>query len=155
MFSIKKNQFQLELLYDSFPSKTSYNDIILNDLYRTFPEDSKFHKNATNYKKLYNILTKYSNYNSIIGYAQGLNFLFANALYLYDNEKKAFFYIDGLIRRFDLANFLTAKNSKLTSEINKFSKILSKYNFDLLNYFDENLIYHYFFTNDWILTLFY
>ena len=151
---LKKNKFQLELLYDSFPSKTSYNDIILNDLYRTFPEDSKFHKNATNYKKLYNILTKYSNYNSIIGYAQGLNFLFANALYLYDNEKKAFFYIDGLIRRFDLANFLAAKNSKLTSEINKFSKILSKYNFDILNYFDENLIYHDFFTNDWILTLF-
>ena len=151
---LNKNKYQLKLLYDSLPSKTSYNDIILNDLYRTFPEDSKFHKNATNYKKLYNILTKYSNYNPIIGYAQGLNFFFANSLYLYENEISAFFYIDGLIRRFDLVNFLAEKNSKLTSEINKFSKILSKYNLDILNYFDENLINHDFFTNDWILTLF-
>ena len=151
---LKKDKNQLQSLYNSFNTKTSYNDIIINDLYRTFPEDSKFQKNSINYKKLYNILTKYSNYNPIIGYAQGLNFLFANALYLYDNEKMAFFYIDGLIKRFGLENYLAEKNSKLTDEINKFSKILTKYIPDIIYYFDKKLINHEFFSTGWILTLF-
>jgi hypothetical protein len=141
-------------MYESFCNQTSYIDIILNDLSRTFPYDSKFKKNEVNYNKLYNILTKYSNYNPIIGYAQGLNFLFANALYLYDNEKNAFFYVDGLVKRFGLENYLAEKNSKLTLEINKFSKILSKYIPDIINYFEEKLINHEFFSTGWILTLF-
>ena len=151
---LKKNKNQLEILYDSYTTQTSYNEIILNDLYRTFPNDSKFQKNSINYNKLYNILTKYSNYNPIIGYAQGLNFLFANALYLYENEKNAFFYIDGLIKRFKLENYLAEKNSKLTNEIKKFSKILSKYIPDITNYFDKKLVNHEFFSTGWILTLF-
>jgi hypothetical protein len=151
---LKKNKTQLESMYESFCNQTSYIDIILNDLSRTFPYDSKFQKNEVNYNKLYNILTKYSNYNPIIGYAQGLNFLFANALYLYDNEKNAFFYVDGLVKRFGLENYLAEKNSKLTLEINKFSKILSKYIPDITNYFEEKLINHEFFSTGWILTLF-
>ena len=151
---LKKNEKELESLYDSFLTQTSYNDIILNDLYRTFPNDSKFQKNSTNFKKLYNILTKYSNYNPIIGYAQGLNFLFANALYLYNNEKKAFFYIDGLIKRFELEKYLAEKNSRLTDEIQKFSNILARHIPDIISFFDEKLINHEFFSTGWILTLF-
>ena len=151
---LKKNKTQLESMYESFCNQTSYVDIIINDLSRTFPYDSKFQKNEVNYNKLYNILTKYSNYNPIIGYAQGLNFLFASALYLYENEENAFFYVDGLVKRFGLENYLAEKNSKLTFEINKFSKILSKYIPDIINYFEEKLINHEFFSTGWILTLF-
>ena len=151
---LKKNKTQLEAMYESFSTKTPYIDIIVNDLSRTFPNDIKFKKNKINYNKLYNILTKYSNYNPIIGYAQGLNFLFANALYLFDDEKNSFYYIDGLIKRFGLENYLAEKNSKLATEINKFSKILSKYIPDINNYFDEKLINHEFFSTGWILTLF-
>ena len=151
---LKKNKSQLESMYDSLGAQTKYIDIILNDLSRTFPYDKKFQKNSINYKKLYNILTKYSNYNPVIGYAQGLNFLFANALYLYDNEKSAFFYIDGLITRFGLENYLAEKNPKLTIEINKFGKILSKYIPDIINDFDKKLVNHEFFSTGWILTLF-
>ena len=151
---LNKNKTQLESMYESFCNQTSYIDIILNDLSRTFPNDLKFQKNEVNYNKLYNILTKYSIYNPVIGYAQGLNFLFANALYLYDNEKNAFYYIDGLIKRFGLENYLAEKNSKLTIEISKFSKILSKYIPDIIHFFDEKLINHEFFSTGWILTLF-
>ena len=151
---IKKNEKELDSLYDSYSTQTSYNDIILNDLYRTFPNDLKFQKNSINFNKLYNILTKYSNYNTIIGYAQGLNFLFANALYLYDNEKKAFYYIDGLIKRFELEKYLAEKNSRLTDEIKKFSNILTKHIPDIISFFDEKLINHEFFSTGWILTLF-
>ena len=151
---LSKKKTQLDSIYNSFSTKTSYKDLILNDLSRTFPNDSRFKKDSIYYNKLYNILTKYSNYNPIIGYAQGLNFLFANAIYLYDNEKNAFFYIDGLIRKFNLEDYYAEKNPKLAAEINKFAKILKKYIPDIINYFDEKLVNHDFFTTDWILTLF-
>ena len=151
---LKTNKSKLDSIYDSCSTQTSYLDIILNDLSRTFPNDIKFQKNSIYYNKLYNILTKYSNYNTIIGYAQGLNFLFANALYLFDDEKNAFFYIDGLIKRFGLENYLAEKNPQLSVEINKFSKLLYKYIPDIVKFFDEKLVNHEFFTTDWILTLF-
>ena len=149
-----KKKAQLESIYSSLPTKTSYKDLILNDLSRTFPNDLKFKKDSVYYNKLYNILTKYSNYNPIIGYAQGLNFLFANAIYLYDNENNSFFFIDGLIRKFNLEDYYAEKNPKLAAEINKFAKILNKYIPDIINYFDAKLVNHDFFTTDWILTLF-
>ena len=151
---LSKKNTQLESIYSSLPTKTSYKDLILNDLSRTFPNDLRFKKDSIYYNKLYNILTKYSNYNPIIGYAQGLNFLFANAIYLYENEKNSFFYIDGLIRKFNLEDYYAEKNPKLAAEINKFAKILNKYIPDIINYFDAKLINHDFFTTDWILTLF-
>ena len=151
---LSKKKTQLESIYSSLPTKTSYKDLILNDLSRTFPNDLRFKKDSVYYNKLYNILTKYSNYNPIIGYAQGLNFLFANAIYLYDNEKNSFFYIDGLIRKFNLEDYYAEKNPKLAAEINKFAKILNKYIPDIINYFNAKLLNHDFFTTDWILTLF-
>ena len=141
-------------IYETTSTQTSYLDIILNDIDRTFPKDSKFQKDGKNYKKLYNILTKYSNYNKDIGYAQGLNFLFANALLLYQNEKDAFFFIDGMIKKFNLKKFFAEKNSKLIEEIAKFSKILEKYNPEIVNFFEKKFIYHEFFSTGWILTLF-
>ena len=141
-------------IYKKTSNQTPYLDIILNDIDRTFPKDSKFRKDGKNYKKLYNILTKYSNYNKDIGYAQGLNFLFANALLLYDNEKDAFFYIDGMIKKFKLKKFFAEKNSKLIEEISKFSKILKKYTPEIVEFFEKKCIYHEFFSTGWILTLF-
>ena len=135
-------------------TQTSYLDIILKDIDRTFQKDSTFQKEGKNYKKLFNILTKYSNYNKDIGYAQGLNFLFANALLLYPNEKDAFFYIDGMIKKFKLAKFFAEKDSKLIEEIGKFSEILKKYNPQIVNFFEKKFIYHEFFSTGWILTLF-
>ena len=141
-------------IYKKTSNQTPYLDIIINDIDRTFPKDSKFRKDGKNYKKLFNILTKYSNYNKDIGYAQGLNFLFANALLLYENEKDAFFYIDGMIKKFKLKKFFAEKNSKLIEEIAKFSKILKKYTPEIVDFFDKKYIYHEFFSTGWILTLF-
>ena len=141
-------------IYEKTSTQTPYFDIIINDIDRTFPKDSKFKKDGKNYNKLFNILTKYSNYNKDIGYAQGLNFLFANALLLYDNEKDAFFYIDGMIKKFKLQKFFAEKNSKLIEEITKFSKILEKYIPEIVNFFEKKYIYHEFFSTGWILTLF-
>ena len=143
-----------ESIYEKMSTTTPYLDIILSDIDRTFPKDSKFQKDGKNYKRLYNILTKYSNYNKDIGYAQGLNFMFANALLLFDNEKDAFFFVDAMIKKFKLKKFFAEKNSKLIEEIKKFSKILEKYNPEIVNFFEKKFIYHEFFSTGWILTLF-
>ena len=143
-----------ESIYEKTSTKTSYLDIIVSDIDRTFPKDSNFQKNGKNYKKLYNLLTKYSNYNKDIGYAQGLNFMFANAILLFDNEKDAFFFVDSMIKKFKLKKFFAEKNSKLTEEIKKFSIILEKYNPEIVNFFEKKYINHEFFSTGWILTLF-
>ena len=141
-------------IYEKISTQSQYLDIILNDIARTFPKNSKFKKEGKYYNKLYNVLTKYSNYDKNIGYAQGLNFMFANALLLYENEKEAFFYINGLIKKFSLDKFFAEKNSKLIEEIGKYSKILEKYTPDIVNFFNKKHIYHEFFSTGWILTLF-
>ena len=143
-----------ENVYEKISTTTPYLDIILSDIDRTFPKDSKFKKDGKNYKKLYNLLTKYSNYNKDIGYAQGLNFMFANAILLFDNETDAFFFVDAMIKKFKLKKFFAEKNSKLIEEIKKFSKILEKYNPEIVNFFEKKYIYHEFFSTGWILTLF-
>ena len=143
-----------ESIYEKTSTKTHYLDIIVSDIDRTFPKDSNFQKNGKNYKKLYNLLTKYSNYNKDIGYAQGLNFMFANAILLFDNEKDAFFFVHSMIKKFKLKKFFAEKNSKLTEEIKKFSIILEKYNPEIVNFFEKKYINHEFFSTGWILTLF-
>lgn len=151
--SLIKSQYK-ENIYEKTSTQTPYLDIIVSDIDRTFPKDSKFKKDGKNYKKLFNILTKYSNYNKDIGYAQGLNFMFANALLLFDDERDAFFFVDGMIKKFKLKKFFSEKNSKLIEEIKKFSQILEKYNPEIVNFFEKKYIYHEFFSTGWILTLF-
>jgi hypothetical protein len=67
--------------------KSPFEDEIKKDLLRTIPEDPTFKKGKTNYIKLKNILIAFSNYNPNIGYAQGLNFIVANSLYIFNEEE--------------------------------------------------------------------
>ena len=59
-----------------------------------------------------------------------------------------------MIKKFKLQKFFAEKNSKLIEEIKKFSKILEKYNPEIVNFFEKKFIYHEFFSTGWILTLF-
>ena len=149
-----KNTLEIKNLYESISSKSIYDDLIIKDLHRTFPENKNLDKNSECYKKLYNLLTKYSNYNPLIGYAQGLNFLFASALYFFENEIDAFFYMDSFIHNFNLEKFFAAKNNNLPDEIKNYSKILCKYIPDIVKYLESKLLNHEFFSTGWILTLF-
>ena len=149
-----KNNTQIKKLYESISTKSTYDDLITKDLLRTFPEDKNLETNSKYYKKLYNLLTKYSNYNPEIGYAQGLNFLFASALYFFENEIDAFFYMDGFIYNFKLEKFFATKNNNLPDEIKIFAKILCKYIPDIVKFLESKLLNHEFFSTGWILTLF-
>ena len=149
-----KNITELRKLYESFADeKSHYNDLIIRDLSRTFPYDIHFKKDSECYSKLYRLLTRYSNYNKNIGYAQGLNFIFAKSLYFFQNEEEIFAFVDGLINLFNLDNFMGEENANLSEHIAKYSKILDKYIPKLKIFFGKKLLTHEFFSTGWILTL--
>ena len=135
-------------------NKSNYNDIILQDIIRTFPNEPSFKVDSMNYKKLYNLLTSYSNYNKSIGYAQGLNFLAARSIFLFKNEEKVFIFLDGLINRFKLNHLLSINNQLLPKKLKYFSHILRKYCPEFINYLSAKFLNHEFFSTSWLLTLF-
>ena len=144
---------KLKEVYESYGNKKSiYDELIIKDISRTFPYDKTFQQNS--YSKLYNLLTRYSNYNTSIGYAQGLNFIFANAISYFDKEEEVFLFIDGLINLFKIENYMGENNTSLTLQIKKYSNIISKYIPDVTKYFEKKLLTHDFFSTGWILTLF-
>jgi hypothetical protein len=147
---------ELKSFYNSLLKKNDiYDDLILRDLTRTIPGDSSFGKDKINYKKLYNILTCYSNYNKKVGYAQGINFICANAIYLFSSEEEVFVFLEGFINLMNLDNYIGIENeSKIINKLNEFSRILKRYVPGIIDYFDNKGISHEFFTTGWILTLF-
>ena len=149
------NKNNLKIKYDNYKRcKSKYDLIIVQDISRTFPLEPNFSVNSINYKKLYNILTAYSNFNKNIGYAQGLNFLAARSIILFKNEENVFLFLDGLINKFNLGYFLSINNQKLSKQIKYLSQILNKYCKNFINYLKSKLINHDFFTTSWLLTLF-
>ena len=132
-----------------------YDDIIIKDLPRTLPNDSNFNKGKTSYNKLYNILSCFANYNKKIGYAQGLNFICAQAIYLFSLEEEVFVFLEGFINLMKMDNFIGVGNEKkMLYTLNEFSKILYKYVPKITKFFDDNSVSHDFFSTNWILTLF-
>ena len=154
-YSSKNLKTDLKNIYNNCRIKSKYESNILKDLTRTFPKDKSFSKESKNYKKLYNILVSYSNYNKNIGYTQGMNFLGAISIYLFESEEKSFLFLDSLINKFELYNFfgIDTKN-KLISKLVNYSNILHKYIPEIISYLDKQQISHDFFSTGWILTLF-
>ena len=156
---ILKNNNSKKTLKDKYEyfkkMKSKYDLIILQDISRTFPNEPNFCVNSINYKKLYNILIAYSNFNKNIGYAQGLNFLAARAIILFKAEEKVFLFLDGLINRFNLGYFLCINNNQeLSKQIKYCSELLNKYCNNFINYLKSKLVNHDFFSTSWLLTLF-
>ena len=153
--SIKiKSKKDLKIIYSSYKTKSKYDLEITKDLTRTFPKDKSFSKDSQNSQKLKNILTCYSNFNKNIGYAQGLNFIAAIAICMFENEEIAFIFLDSLINRFELNNYLSIHNNNLIGKLSNFSKYLNKYIPEIISFLDRHDINHGFFSHGWILTLF-
>ena len=130
-----------------------YDELILKDITRTMPNDSSFNKGKINYQKLYNILTCFSNYNKKIGYAQGLNFICGQAIYLFSSEEDVFIFLEGFINLMKMDNFFDARN-EIVYKLNYFSKILNKYVPKIIKFLEDKSVGHDFFSTRWILTLF-
>ena len=145
---------ELKSFYNKLIKKNEiYDELILKDITRTMPNDSSFNKGKINYEKLYNILTCFSNYNKKIGYAQGLNFICAQAIYLFSSEEDIFIFLEGFINLMKMDNFFDVRN-EILYKLNYFSKILDKYVPKIIKYLEEKSLGHDFFSTRWILTLF-
>lgn len=126
---------------------------IIKDLNRTFPEIPEFQNGKEKYNKLYHILYAYANYNEKIGYAQGLNFLAGYSIYLFDKEEECFIFVDGLIQKFKLEDFLGVNNN-LKFKIEIIDSHLKLNCQTVYNYLKEIHLSHEFFTINWVITLF-
>jgi hypothetical protein len=132
---------------------SKYDKEIQKDLTRTFPNDSTFKYGNSNYNKLYHLLTVYSLYNQKIGYAQGINFLVAHIIPLFNKEEDAFVFLDALIQKFEFEKLLGVEN-KLQNKLNKIGIYFKTYCPEVYNYLDSMNLSHEFFTTNWMITLF-
>ena len=136
-----------------FEKDNKYDKEIKKDLTRTFPDNYTFKYGNINYNKLYHLLSVYSLYNQKIGYAQGINFLVAHIIILFDKEEDAFVFLDGLIQKFEFEKLLGLQN-ELDNKLKNIGFYLKKFCPEICNYLDSMNLGHEFFTTNWIITLF-
>ena len=128
---LKIKNHEIKSFYEKLTKKNElYDELILKDIPRT-------------------------NYNKKIGYAQGINFIIANAIYLFSSEEEVFIFFEGFINLLKMDNYFGVDNDKkMISKLNEFNDILNKYVPDIVKFLNDKQISHDFFTTKWILTLF-
>ena len=136
-----------------FENENKYDKEIKKDLTRTFPDNSTFKYGNVNYNKLYHLLTVYSLYNNKIGYAQGLNFLAAHIIILFDKEEDALLFLDGLLLKFEFEKLIGVKN-ELDNKLKIIDLYIKTYCPEICKYLDRMSLSHEFFSTNWMLTLF-
>jgi hypothetical protein len=95
----KKNLYQQ---LEKEPVDRAIEDIIINDIDRTFPKCQFFKdKYGNGQRKLLKVLSNYSKYNKEVGYIQGMAFICA-LLLTYMDEERSFFMMHTLIKKYDL-----------------------------------------------------
>ncbi len=141
----------IDLLYEL---NEKYDSEIKKDLLRTSPDNISFQYGNENYNKLYHILSAYSNYNENIGYAQGLNFLAANCIYICKNEIDAFIFLDSLISKFNLEKLFGINNNELNKKLNEIEYNLNKWCPEVNEHLQKIFLNYDFFTCKWMITLF-
>ena len=134
-------------------NNNKYDKEIQKDLTRTFPDNLSFKYGNSNYNKLYHLLTVYSLYNQKIGYAQGINFLAAHIILLFNKEEDGFIFLDALLQKFEFEKLLGVEND-LHKKLNNIGMYLNKYCPEICAYLDSMNLSHIFFTTNWMLTLF-
>ena len=130
-----------------------YDEEIKKDLSRTLPNNNTFKKESNNYKKLFNVLKAYSNFNKKIGYAQGMNFIVAKLLIFYKNERQSFLYLDALFNKLNFSKVIGITNG-LEQKMSIIQFLLQKYSPKIIKFLEEKKINHEMFTAQWIITLF-
>ena len=99
------DQFYKKDLYQQLenePMDKAIEDIIINDIDRTFPKCQFFKdKYGNGQRKLLKVLSNYSKYNKEVGYIQGMAFIVA-LLLTYMDEERSFFMLHTLIKNYEL-----------------------------------------------------
>ena len=153
------SQYKSKIDADQFYTKHSiysskYKDEIERDLTRTFPDKPLTTLyNDKLYTNLKCILNVYAFSNENIGYAQGMNFIVANSLMLFNDNVDVFYFLDGLIRALNLEE-LYGVNNKLKRRMDEIGNVIQLYVPQLHMYLVDCGLSHEFITVNWALTLF-
>ena len=142
-----------EIYLDYLNSSDKYDEEITKDLSRTLPNNIMFKKNSNNYKKLFNVLKAYSNYNKKIGYAQGMNFIVAKLIIFYNNEKQSFLNLDALFTKLNFSEVIGISNG-LEQKMLVIQFLLKKFCPKIIDFLEQKKINHEIFTVSWVITLF-
>ena len=139
-----------------FENNNEYDIEIKKDLTRTFPDNVLFKYGNSYYNKLYHILTAYSNFNKNIGYVQGLNFLAAHIIYIFEDEINEFIFLDAMIHKFEFDKILdnNLNNKFFVGKSEKINKYIINKLPKLDKFLSERKLNIEFFITSWILTLF-
>ena len=145
---------QIEKIYTENLKNNKYDKEIMKDLSRTFPDDISFKNESDNYKKLFNVLKAYSNYNKKIGYVQGMNFIVAKLILFFQNEKDIFIQLDSLVNKLNFSGIIGIINKELNLKMKILQMLLDKLNPKISKLMKNKKVEHDTFTASWIITLF-
>ena len=151
--SNKKNNKINDIYLNYLNYSNKYDEDIIKDLSRTLPNNILFKKDSNNYKKLFNVLRAYSNYNKTIGYAQGMNFIVAKLIIFCNTELESFLNLDAIFCKLNFSDVIGVSNG-LEQKMYIIQFLLQKYSPKIIKYFEEKKINHEIFTVSWIITLF-
>ncbi|ETB60404.1 hypothetical protein YYC_02691 [Plasmodium yoelii 17X] len=146
------NKFEKKYYY-LYKKTSNYSNLIYIDISRTFPELLIFDKYAQD--QLYRILNAYANYESSVGYCQGMNFIVGLLLIVSNfNELETFCVLVTLMDNYHLKNFYKEKFPLLNRFIYVFEKILKFEIPDLYQHFKNEEVHPPVYLHQWFLTLF-
>ena len=150
-YKINKSIDEIYINYLNYSNK--YDEEITKDLSRTLPNNILFKKHSNNYKKLFNVLKAYSNFNKKIGYAQGMNFIVAKLIIFSNCEKDSFLYLDALFTKLNFSDVIGISNG-LEQKMFIIQFLLQKFCPKIIKFLEEKKINHEMFTVSWVITLF-
>ena len=158
-YKLKKGR---ENLYNELTSKIKDNefikvpdeDIIIKDMYRTYPRNLMFmNKLGDGQRKLFRVLSCFSMNNKKVGYAQGMSFIVA--LFLsYVSEENAFWLFQNFIKNYRLEELYYPKFPGLKKNLFVLLKFMKKLIPDIYNKLKDNDVCPTIYASSWYLTCF-
>lgn len=131
-----------------------YENTIKKDINRTYPKHILF---KNNYEKgqriLFNVLKAYSNYNSELGYCQGMAFIVAIFI-LYMNEEDAFFMLISLLDKYKLNDLFSSNMPLLNEYLFIFDQLLLSFFPKIHEHLKNENVHTSMYASQWFITLF-
>lgn len=132
----------------------TFDNQIKKDLCRTRPSDVTFKDDAVNHKRLFDVLHCFAVYNNDIGYAQGLNFIAAQAILVIPEDYHVFRFLCGFMETFLFDEIIGEKTNNLVDIQKELNSALAKHCFKFGVVLNRNkLTFDCFFT-PWLITVF-
>ncbi|ETB56911.1 hypothetical protein YYC_05272 [Plasmodium yoelii 17X] len=153
---LAENIYMNENQYNEYQKKKScYDNIIEKDINRTFPNNPYFiNRKEDMQNKLSNILKICSLYFKDIGYCQGMNYVAAILLLVFQNNLDAIRCFIALLKGFNLKGMFIYKFPQLKKIIYQLNILIKAYMPKLFYYFKRKKIKIDFFCINWFMTLF-